>query len=448
MTDSTRFPGSSLREWHYLQSLHIEANFFQLSLLLLSMLSSRRAAPLLGLAVFFFFLYFFRSLSSQWHNVPQVVGLGDLVPTPTASRLLSNVTSPSTSPTKQPYAPRPHYGPGKPKPPGSTYTKTLVVPKTKDEDTNWIGQEIPEWQPAVYVVDDPSAPLHPPRNKGHEVMVYLSYIIDHYQDLPDVIAFMHSHQFAWHNDDLFGQNAADLLRRLSPARVVREGYMNLRCNWGPGCPDWMHPGAIEENASKQEEIMLARAWGEIFLDDPIPPVLAQPCCAQFAVSRDRILAIPKARFVYYRDWMLRTELSDYISGRVWEYLWHVVFTGENISCPAENVCYCDGYGICFGGEDEYANFRGLGAQKSALDQELRRWLDDAQAIEIARVSGPLTEEHHLAIPEPGKDIKLQEEIWSLERTLNELKDGAYERGADPKARALEAGREWKDGDGF
>ncbi|RJE16641.1 hypothetical protein PHISCL_11022, partial [Aspergillus sclerotialis] len=79
--------------------------------------------------------------------------------------------------------------------------------------------EINEWQKAVYAVDDPSAPLHPPKNKGHEVMVYLSYIIDHYGNLPDIVAFMHSHQFAWHNDDLFDMNAATLLRRLNPARV-------------------------------------------------------------------------------------------------------------------------------------------------------------------------------------------------------------------------------------
>lgn len=413
------------------------------------MLPSRRAAPLLGLAFFFLFLYFVRNLSRQWRNVPQVVGLGDLVPTATSSPHPSaNGTVSETQPTKQPYAPRPHYAPGIPKPFGATYTKTLVVPKTKEEDVSWMEVETPGWDKAVYVADDPTAPLHPPKNKGHEVMVYLSYIIDHYGKLPDIVAFMHSHQFAWHNDDLFGGNAADLLQRLNPARVVREGYMNLRCNWGPGCPDWMHPGALEEDVSKQEETLLARAWGEIFPDDPIPPVLAQPCCAQFAVSRDRILAIPKARFVYYRDWMLRTELSDYISGRVWEYLWHVVFTGENTVCPKENVCYCDGYGICFGGEEEYANFRAIGAERASLDNELNMWLADAQSIEAAKVEGPLNEELQVAIPEPGKDIRLQEQIVEKDLMFNGLKDRAMERGTDPRMRALEAGREWREGDGF
>jgi hypothetical protein len=324
----------------------------------------------------------------------------------------------------------------------------LVVPQAGFEDTEWIQYELPEWQPAVYVVDDLSAPLHPPKNKGHEVIVYLSYIIDHYDKLPDIVAFMHSHQFAWHNDEIFGGNAAEMLQRLNPARVVREGYMNLRCTWAPGCPDWLHPGTLEENEQKQEETMLARSWGEIFPDDPIPDVLAQPCCAQFVVSRERILATPKARFVYYRDWILRTELSDYISGRIWEYLWHVVFTGKNVVCPKEHICYCDGYGICFGGEDGYNQFRNLHAQKADLEGELNEWRGEAESIEIERISGNLGEESHIAVPDPGRDIELEEQIMAKERLIEETLRNATKRGEDPKARALEAGRPWKEGDGF
>lgn len=412
------------------------------------MLSSRRIIPLLGFAFFLFFLYSIRGLSKSWGQMPQVVGLGDLVP-PGAVRTWNITTvEEDNRPGKKPYAPRPHYAPGIPKPSGATYTKTLVVPQAGEEDTNWVAEELPDWQLAVYAVDNPAAPLHPPKNKGHEVMVYLSYIIDHYDKLPDIVAFMHSHQFAWHNDDLFAGDAADHLRRLNPARIVREGYMNLRCGWGPGCPDWMHPGALEENSEKQEETMLARSWGEIFPDDPVPDVLAQPCCAQFAVSRERILAIPKARFVFYRDWVLRTELSDYISGRVWEYLWHVVFTGENVVCPAEHICYCDGYGLCFGGDDEYREFRALGSQKSELEHELQDWDGEARTIEAERWRGSLGETSHVLIPEPGKDIELLDKISALELTINEIVSNATQRGEDPKHRAMEVGRPWKEGDGF
>ena len=419
------------------------------------MLSTRRIIPVLGFAFFLFFLYSIRGVSRSWGQVPQVVGLGDLLPstgtwngTKGEKDEEEEGRKQSSVPGKKPYAPRPHYAAGTPKAPGAIYTKTLVVAQAGEEDVDWIGEELPDWQPAVYVVDDPTAPLHPPKNKGHEVMVYLSYIIEHYEKLPDIVAFMHSHQFAWHNDDLFAGDASEHLRRLNAARVVREGYMNLRCVWGPGCPDWMHPGALEEKSEKQEETMLARSWGEIFPDDPVPDVLAQPCCAQFAVSRERIRAIPKARFVFYRDWVLRTELSDYISGRVWEYLWHVVFTGENVVCPAEHICYCDGYGLCFDGNDNFQYFRALQGQKSNLNQELQNWDGEARAIEAERWRGNLDETSHVLIPEPGKDLELIDRISELEQQINEILSNASLRGEDPRNRAIEAGRPWKEGDGF
>lgn len=412
------------------------------------MISSRRIIPLFGFAFFLFFLYSIHGLSKSWGQMPQAMGLGDLVPPGAIGTWNTTTVEDGNIPGKKPYAPRPHYAPGVPKPPGEPYKKTLVVPQAGEEDTNWVAEELPDWQLAVYSVDNPAAPLHPPRNKGHEVIVYLSYIIDHYDKLPDIVAFMHSHQFAWHNDDLFAGDAADHLRRLNPARIMREGYMNLRCGWGPGCPDWMHPGALEENSQKQEETMLARSWGEIFPDDPIPDVLAQPCCAQFAVSRERILAIPKARFVFYRDWVLRTELSDYISGRVWEYLWHVVFTGENVVCPAEHICYCDGYGLCFDGKEGYREFRDLGSQKSDLEQELQDWDGEARAVEAERLRGTLGELSQVSIPEPGKDLDLIDKISALELKINGIIANATQRGEDPKHRAMEAGRPWKEGDGF
>ncbi|EAU38757.1 conserved hypothetical protein [Aspergillus terreus NIH2624] len=368
------------------------------------MISSRRAIPLLGLAFFVCLLYTVNSLSRQWRRVPQSVGLGELVanPSPTPSGRF-NITKGDDYVTKEPYAPRPHYAPGVPKPPGATYTKMLVVPQADLEDTTWIELELPR---------------------------------------------LAIGRFAWHNDEIFDGNAAEMLRRLNPARIIREGYMNLRCTWAPGCPDWLHPGTLEEDESKQEETMLAKSWGEIFPDHPIPDVLAQPCCAQFAVSRERILSIPKARFVYYRDWILRTELSDYISGRIWEYLWHVVFTGENVVCPKENVCYCDGYGICFGGEDEYDAYRGLGFQKNDLEEELKHWRSRAESIELARMRGTLGQSSKLNVPEPGKDIELEEKIVEKESLIAELLVNATLRGEDPKARAKEAGRPWKEGDGF
>lgn len=410
------------------------------------MILSRRAVLVLGLSFFFVFFLTARGLSRPWRNYSQVVGMGDYLGS-SGSNWTGSFNVSSASGDKTLYAPRPNFVPGIPKPPGSTYTKTLVVPKMRGEDTDWIGRELPDWDTAVYVADSPNAPLHPPKNKGHEVMIYLSYIIDFYDSLPDVAVFIHSHQSAWHNEEIFDTDAAEILRRLSLDRVIREGYMNTRCNHSPGCPDWMHPGAVVEDESKQEEVMLARAWSELFPDEPVPSVLAQPCCAQFALSGERIRTIPRPRFIFYRDWLLQTDLSDYIAGRIWEYLWQYVFTGKPVVCVEESVCLCDGYGICFGGPNEYQKYLELDIEKKELQKELEDWLfleeDDAKFAQFEAESDATDPDSPL-----GRKNQLQEWVTERDNEVSSLLAAAKERGQNPRNRAMEAGRPWREGDGF
>lgn len=413
------------------------------------MILSRRSVLFLGFCFLFLFYLTARGLSRTWRNVPQVVGLGDYIGSPG-----TNWTGTGTfnythgDGHKTLYAPQPNFVPGIPKPPGYEYTKMLVVPRTRREDTSWIEWELPDWKTAIYAADNPNAPLHPPKNKGHEVMSYLTFVIDFYNDLPDVAVFIHSHQQAWHNEEIFNGDSAEMLRRLSLDRVIREGYMNTRCNHGPGCPDWMHPGAVEEDETKQEEVMLARAWGELFPDDPVPSVLAQPCCAQFALSRDRIRTIPRSRFIFYRDWLLQTDLSDYIAGRIWEYLWQYVFTGRPVVCVDESVCLCDGYGICFGSPSEYQTYRAMEDEKKDLQSQLENWILLEDDMKLAQATEQLNETMDLDLPPLGSKTKIQELLIQTDTEVTAVLLAAMERGKNPKYRALEAGRPWKEGDGF
>ncbi|CAI7597706.1 unnamed protein product [Penicillium palitans] len=401
------------------------------------MLLPRRPVIFLGVCFFLVLLLTARSLSRPWRDVPQVIGLGDLVSS-SSNTTGTGAWNTTHAHTNHLYAPPPDFIPGTPKPPGYKYTKVMVVTRTKEEDTSWIAEELPDWDHAIYVADDPTAPLHPPKNKGHEVMIYLTYIVDHYDQLPDVAVFMHSHQFAWHNDNLFAGDAAQLLRRLNLNRVIREGYMNTRCGFGPGCPAWMHPGALEEDESKQEEIMLARAWGELFPDREIPSVLAQPCCAQFALSRDRIRSIPRARFVFYRDWLLSTDLSDYITGRIWEYLWQFIFTGEPVLCVDESVCLCDG--------EEWNNYREAETKKNEIQRELDNWMwlsDMGFDPPVETDAVPEAED-----PDGEKGNALVNQLQEKQQEIVDTLLAAIERGTNPQYRAQEAGRPWKEGDGF
>ncbi|PQE03006.1 histone-lysine n-methyltransferase 2b protein [Rutstroemia sp. NJR-2017a BVV2] len=352
---------------------------------------------------------------------------------------------------KKVHQPQAAFVPGIVKPAGENYTKMLVIPRTKDEDINWISEAFKDnanIQSTIYTVNDPTAENHPPRNKGHEAMVYISYIIDNYYNLSDVTLFMHSHQYTWHNNYLLDNDAAQMVARLSAERVVREGYMNLRCNWDPGCPAWMHPGTVEEDVNKQEEVQLARSWSELFPLDPMPKVLAQPCCAQFAISRERIRTLPLAKYVFYRDWLLKTKLPDFISGRVWEYVWQFVFTGRNVVCPLESVCLCDGFGVCFGTEKELWAWYAKDEEWKALERLLEIHSKQVEETKALIDEGKQKEAEDRGIPDPGREEELKKQIKELQDWCNQRKEEAIAHGDVASNRAEEAGRDWKDGDGF
>ncbi|KAF2268523.1 hypothetical protein CC78DRAFT_373187 [Lojkania enalia] len=324
---------------------------------------------------------------------------------------------------------------GTAKPPGSNYTHVLVVPKTMKEDIRWMAAEIPDTPLAVYEVDNPNAENKVPQNKGREVMVYLTYIIDHYDDLPDTVLFMHSHRHAWHNNQLMGLDGVQIIRRLNHERVARMGFMNLRCHHEPGCPDWIHmdrPGGDFDFFKKPEEIYWRRhVWEEIHPGAPIPPTISGICCAQFAVSRERIRQVPLERFHHYRNWLLTTTMDDQFSGRIFEYIWHYIFTGHEVYCPAMNTCYCDGYGFCFGGRQKFADYFKKQDSRNQKFEELKTYENQK---EEAKKEGKTLEWNETV---KARISELQKEINRMDGEMQKERNEAQERGNDPKMRKEE-----------
>ncbi|MCJ1305876.1 hypothetical protein MMC08_008693 [Hypocenomyce scalaris] len=199
--------------------------------------------------------------------------------------------------------------------------KELVVASLKGDDVSWLYDNITEWTKNIYVVNDPSAKLTVPINKGRESMVYLTFIIENYFNLPDVIVFMHSLRYQWHNDDPI-YDGIPLLQNLRVPHIKARGYVNLRCVWVIGCPGEMHP--LSSN-TKGTEVYYAEAFKELFPNTAVPEAVGVSCCAQFAVTSSKILERPKADYVRYRKWLVNTPLEDYDSGRIMEYSWHMIF---------------------------------------------------------------------------------------------------------------------------
>jgi hypothetical protein len=267
----------------------------------------------------------------------------------------------------------------------------------------------------------------------------LTYIIDHYQDLPDVAIFMHSHRFSWHQLAIFDYDAVETVRHLSSSRVIREGYMNLRCEWDPGCPDGIRLNDPDPESVHVEGPYVAQAWGELFPHASLPDALAQPCCAQFAVSRESILRTPIEEYLSYRDWLIKTNFDDMISGRVFEYVWQYIFVKHAVFCPETYTCYCEGFGMCFEDRQELADWSELRLEADAKEIELEEWHSQASHAKLDgyRKMGDLTEIEslELKIPAAAAAYQLKVELEQLKTVMQEGRRKAIERGKDPASRA-------------
>ncbi|KAF2153751.1 hypothetical protein K461DRAFT_276796, partial [Myriangium duriaei CBS 260.36] len=302
--------------------------------------------------------------------------------------------------------------------------------RIKSEDVSWLEDPKLNVQKYIYVVDDPEAELKVPMNKGNEVMAYLTYIIDHYDDLPDINIFMHPHRYAAHNDPILGRDAVEILTRLNNDRVIHEGYVNLNCAHHMGCPN-----VLQDPRTRQPWAdALLDFYARLYPDRPTPFEISAPCCSQFAVSRERIRGTSVAQYESYREWLLRSKMSNYHSGRVWEYLWHVIFTGLEVRCPAEHSCYCDTYGICFQGPADLGLFNALQRRIG----EINARVEDIGKV-VASGFGDMTRVK-------AEQKELMVELKGVKGQAEAMRAAAIKRGADPVLRAEIGNRKWNLGD--
>ncbi|KAI0967688.1 hypothetical protein F4678DRAFT_482994 [Xylaria arbuscula] len=224
----------------------------------------------------------------------------------------------------------------------------LVVASMSRENTTWVYTYLPKnWQKNVYIVDNPTATLTVSENKGHEALVYLTYIIDRYDSLPNNMLFLHASRFAWHNDDP-DYDALPTLQHLRLSYLQESGYVNLRCVWLIGCPAEIQP-VLDEGApgtDMKAKHIYKKSFEELFPELPVPEMVAVSCCSQFGVTRNTILRRPKEDYIRYRRWLLQTPLDDSLSGRVFEFSWHIIFGMPPVHCPSASECYCKTFGLC------------------------------------------------------------------------------------------------------
>jgi hypothetical protein len=144
--------------------------------------------------------------------------------------------------------------------------------------------------------------------------------------------FLHSQRFQWHNDDPYYDGVA-MLRRFQVPYLQKKGYVNLRCVWTLGCPVEIRPLSDGHRDDVHAGEYFMKAFKELFPLSPVPEEIGASCCSQFGLTRDQVRLRPKSDYEHYRRWLLETELTDDLSGRIMEYSWH----SKCFSCPMKEL---------------------------------------------------------------------------------------------------------------
>ncbi|KAF2873977.1 hypothetical protein BDV95DRAFT_592129 [Massariosphaeria phaeospora] len=233
-------------------------------------------------------------------------------------------------------------------------TGAVVVPASRIAELEWVSEiQDPMWKLHRYNYDDPSPPpeTHFPVNKGQEAMMYLSYVINNYDSLPDYSIFLHGHRTSWHQEE----DIVESINSLRLSAVDDVGYISLRCIWDPGCPEEMKliendPAELVVDSTKDRQNtmhLIGKSWKSLFGNNTATPkAIGAPCCAQFMATRKAIHIRSKAEYERMRQWLVDTEVVDHLSGMLFEKLWAYIFTKEAIRCPSEEQCKCGYFGRC------------------------------------------------------------------------------------------------------
>lgn len=172
-------------------------------------------------------------------------------------------------------------------------TKTPYTVHVIDKDTS----DQQEYFTPTYVIP----------NKGREASVYLKYIIERYDSLPDNVAFIHGHEAAWHQF-----HYRPLLDMIHSAKVSEFGYIPLN-NF-----ERFYPFADEDF------LQIVEHWDKFRLSKkPLPfELMHVPICAQFILSKETILKNTKEQYIYWYE-LSQTDLKDI--ALYFELIWHIIF---------------------------------------------------------------------------------------------------------------------------
>lgn len=176
-----------------------------------------------------------------------------------------------------------------------------------------------------------------------------------------------------HVDSIFDSSTAYMLNNLVLEEVLHRQYLNLHVDWRHACPAWINTSSTSnEEEIKFEQPFAREAFVANFPGEDIPEILAQPCCSQFAATKEAIRSIPREQYLHQIDWLIQSHLNDHLTGRIWEHMWQYLFLKKAVYCPVEFKALCAGWHICFESKEEMTRWKELAKERNDLYPTLGR----------------------------------------------------------------------------
>jgi hypothetical protein len=225
--------------------------------------------------------------------------------------------------------------------PNTLHEKVTVVCARYKRNVDFLSKlkEVTPVDIIIYDKENPKNPHNVPFNKGNEASSYLKYIIDYYDQLPEYTFFIQDEEFAWHHSGSIVDKFREAIDSIGFTDFVsvQEGskseisgasnennqkYYNIN-----DLAHWNKPNLIPPHLYK---ILLQ--WYSDFVEEYIPLskvpnnkdlIYDHRGAAQFLVHRDLIRGLPKVFYERLYNWIITTDLENYVSGRLLEWTWHV-----------------------------------------------------------------------------------------------------------------------------
>jgi hypothetical protein len=167
----------------------------------------------------------------------------------------------------------------------------------------------------IYDKENPTNPYNVPVNRGQEASVYLKYIADYYDQLPDYTFFIHDEEYAWHH-------SGSIIDKYQEAIASNKKYYNIndKCQWNT-------PNMIDSNLYRE-----LLEWYSEYIERYIPIervpnnkdfIYGYVGSAQFLVHKDIIRILPKEFYEKLYNWIITTDISSYKTSRFLEWTWHI-----------------------------------------------------------------------------------------------------------------------------